>query len=164
MTYVALVAPNGMFVEIGDAFPATFHEEHIVDLTGLCIRLNDVSLDIALNSTDSQPFYSAYGDCGFHDNVSILGPYPKTHAMDPINKLFNQAMASARVSVENAFAKVVNLWAFVDFDKNLHLNAQPIGSYYVVAILLTNAHSCIYGNQVAKAFGVPTPSLEMYFG
>lgn len=163
MIYVALVAPNGMFVEIGDAYPASFNEERIVDLAGLSCRLRDVSLEIALNCDDAQPFYAAYGDCGFHDNAAILVPYPKTRSMDPIQKRFNQSMASARVSIENAFAKVVNLWAFVDFDKNLHLNAQPIGSYYVVAILLTNAHSCIYGNQVARAFGVPTPSLEMYF-
>jgi hypothetical protein len=35
---------------------------------------------------------------------------------------------------------------------------------YVTAVLLTNAHCCLYGNQTSEAFGLSPPSLEDYFG
>ena len=95
-------------------------------------------------------FYVAYGDRGFTWDCGICTPCRHSSDMDERRRLFNVLMASVRVSIENAFAKVVNLWAFVDFDKNLHLSARPIGSYSIVAVLLTNAHSRLYVSPISS--------------
>ena len=71
-------------------------------------------------------------------------------------------MSKIRQAVEWSFGKVSTLWAFVDFEKNLMLYKQPVAVIYHVACLLTNCHSCLYGNQTSQYFQVPTPDLEDY--
>ncbi|KAJ3641826.1 hypothetical protein Zmor_028299 [Zophobas morio] len=41
--------------------------------------------------------------------------------------------------------------------------SRPVGKYYFVATLLTNAHSCIYGSLTSKYFNIDTPDLFEYF-
>ena len=71
-------------------------------------------------------------------------------------------MSKIRQLVEWSFGKVSLLFAFIDFEKNLKLAKQPIASYWRVACLLTNCHSCLYSNQTSMYFGIPTPDLEDY--
>ena len=61
-----------------------------------------------------------------------------------------------------AFGKVVQLFAGVDFVKKMKLYEQPVATNYLVATLLTNCHSTLYGNVVSSYFKVPTPELEDY--
>jgi hypothetical protein len=53
-------------------------------------------------------------------------------------QLFNKRMSKVRVSVEWAFGKVVQYFAFLDFRKNLKVLLQPIGKYYAVGVILAN--------------------------
>jgi hypothetical protein len=71
-------------------------------------------------------------------------------------------MSKIRQPVEWSFGKIGNLFAFVDFEKNQKLYLQPVASYWQIAALLTNCHSCLYGNETSKYFRVPTPELEVY--
>ena len=70
------------------------------------------------------------------------------------------------------FGKVVMEFAFIDHRANLKLRlqpvgtyygVQPVGTYYGVALMLTNAHSCLYGNVTASHFPCMPPTLEEYF-
>ena len=70
------------------------------------------------------------------------------------------------------FGKVVMEFAFIDHRANLKLRlqpvgtyygVQPVGTYYGVALMLTNAHSCLYGNVTASHFLCMPPTLEEYF-
>ena len=49
-----------------------------------------------------------------------------------------------------------------DYEKNNKLYKQAVCSFWLIATLLANCHSCLYGNQVSQYFGVPTPDLEDY--
>ena len=74
-------------------------------------------------------------------------------------------MSDIRQPVEWAFGKVVNpfpLSASSTSKKNNKLHKQPVGVFYLNAALLTNCHSFLYGNQVARYFNIPTPDLEDY--
>ena len=65
--------------------------------------------------------------------------------------------------VEWEFGKVVREFAFLDFKKNQKIFLQPVALHYFVAVLLTNAHTCMYGSQTSKYFGLDPPSVEEYF-
>lgn len=60
-------------------------------------------------------------------------------------------------------AQVVDEFPFVDFKKNLKLYLQPIGDIFEVAVLLANAHTCLYGSQTSLKFQLSPPKLEEYF-
>ena len=65
-------------------------------------------------------------------------------------------------SVEWAFGKVIQYFAFLDFRKNQKVLLQPIGKYYAVGVLLINCHSCLYGSVTASYFCIPPPDLHTY--
>ena len=61
------------------------------------------------------------------------------------------------------FGKVSKEFAFIDYSANLKLHLQPVATYYGVALLLTNAQSCLYGNVTTSYFSCMPPSLAEYF-
>ena len=82
--------------------------------------------------------------------------------LTPAQELFNKRMSKVRESVEWAFGKVVQYFAFLDFRKNLKVLLQPIGKYYVVGVLLINCHTCLYGSVTSDYFSLPPPDLHTY--
>jgi len=72
-------------------------------------------------------------------------------------------MRSLRIAAEWGFAKVTNLFAYLDLPRGLRIWLSPIGLYYRVAVLFTNAHSCNYSNQASEYFNCPAPTLNEYF-
>jgi hypothetical protein len=72
-------------------------------------------------------------------------------------------MSSVRIEVEHGFARVLALWPFLRCWWKHALFSSPVGRYYRVGILLTNAHSCLEGrNQVSDHFGCAPPSITEY--
>ncbi|KDQ53695.1 hypothetical protein JAAARDRAFT_61093 [Jaapia argillacea MUCL 33604] len=69
---------------------------------------------------------------------------------------FNTVMSKYRESVSN-------LWAFLKHVQQMKLHISPIRKYFQVAVLLTNAHSCQYGSDIAEYFQSKPPSLGEYF-
>lgn len=76
----------------------------------------------------------------------------------------NKQMSKLRVSVEWGFEKIIQLFPFLDFKKNLKFYKQPIGNYYKVGAIFTNCHTCLYGSQASTYFGCDPPQLEQYLG
>ena len=71
-------------------------------------------------------------------------------------------VSKVRECVEWGFGKIINLWAFLDFSKNLQMFSSPIATYYSVMAFITNCHTCLYGGQTSMYFDCPPPSLEEY--
>lgn len=106
-----------------------------------------------------------YGDQGYGLMELLITPFPgQPGAIPQHHLLFNQSMKILRVAVEWGFAKVIQQFAFVDFKKNQKLLMQDLDAFYKVAVLLTNAHTCLYGSQTADYFNVLPPNMEQYFG
>lgn len=74
----------------------------------------------------------------------------------------NKSMSSVRECVEWGFGKVVANFAFMDFKKNQKVLLQPLGRMYMVAVLMTNCHTCLYGSQTGSFFRVEAPELDAY--
>jgi hypothetical protein len=62
---------------------------------------------------------------------------------------WNNAMAGVRISVEHGFGDLVVMWPFLNAWWKQRIFRSPIGRYYHVAVLLTNALNCFKPNQTA---------------
>lgn len=82
--------------------------------------------------------------------------------LTPQEQAFNTAMSSVRQCVEWEFGKIVRLWAFFDFGKNLKLFLSPVGKLYIVGVLLTNCHTCLRESETSEYFQLNPSSLEEY--
>lgn len=91
----------------------------------------------------------------------LLKPY-STRALTEEQQIFNTRMSAVRQAVEWGFGHVIREFAFLDFKKNQKLYLQDIGAMYLTATILTNCHSCLYGNQTSKYFGTEPPTLQEY--
>ena len=83
--------------------------------------------------------------------------------LNPVQKAYNRSLSKVRICVEWMFGKVVKEFGFIDHWANHKVRLQPVGKYYGLALLLTRAHSCLYGNVTATYFGCLPPTLEKYF-
>ena len=76
----------------------------------------------------------------------------------------NALMSTLRGEVEHMFAKPSNLFRQVHYHTNNKILASPVGTQYIVAQLLSNAHTCFYGNQTqTNCFNLPRPYIYQYF-
>ena len=97
-----------------------------------------------------------YGDPAYPISAHLLGPF-KGQNLNEQQMDFNRAMSALRESVEWGFGKVVNYFKFVDFKKNLKIELSAVGKMYAVAVLLSNAHTCLYGSQAGSFFDLEPP-------
>ena len=105
--------------------------------------------------------YVIYGDPAYGISCNIIFPFKCAHLTEP-QKQFSRYMSEVRVSVEWGFGKIIQYFAFLDFQKNLKFLLQPVAKYYAVGALLTNCHTCLYGSVTSSFFNLEPPSLEDY--
>jgi hypothetical protein len=72
-------------------------------------------------------------------------------------------MSSVRVAVEWVFNDIINYYKFLNFKKNLKIGLSPVGRMYIVAALLRNAITCLYGSTTTSYFQIQPPNLHKYF-
>ena len=101
----------------------------------------------------------------FGDSAYPISPYlyrMYKGVMSAAQAMFNRDMSPLRVSVEWGFGKIVALWPFLDYRKKHQVLLAPCGLYFGVANVLTNMHTCLYGNIVASRFDMEPPTMEAY--
>jgi hypothetical protein len=105
-----------------------------------------------------------YGDPAYTVSFAIMGPYKARvgHPLTESKKAINAHMSSLRISVEHGFGKIMNLFSFNGYRRGLRIGLSPVGSYYMMAVLLANIHTCLQGSQTAEKFGIDPPSLDDY--
>jgi hypothetical protein len=101
------------------------------------------------------------GDLAYPLRAHLITPF-KGAILNNQENIFNGRMSKLRSSVEWSFRKILSLFAFVDYKKNQKLFLQPVAKYYLVASLLSNCHTCLYGSVTSEYFNLPPPSLEEY--
>ena len=104
--------------------------------------------------------FALFGDSAYPISPFLHRMYKGV--MTPAQAMFNRDMSPMRVSVEWGFGKIVALWPFLDYRKKHQVLLSPVGLYFGVANVLTNMHTCLYGNIVATRFGMEPPVLEAY--
>ena len=71
------------------------------------------------------------------------GPGAVGALITPIQRQWNKAMSSARVSVEWIFGDIINYYKFLDFKKNLKIGLSAVGKMYIVCALMHNTRCCL---------------------
>ena len=112
------------------------------------------------NTEDGQPLY-VYGDPAYPLKPHVWRPH-RGRDLPAAQQAENQVMSRVRQSVEWQFCKLLTLFSFLDFKRNLKLFKSPVGKLYRVGALLTNCHACLNGNQTSQYFGLQLPNLEEY--
>ena len=149
-----VTAPNGLIAHMYGPIAGRRHDAYMLRVSGLENKLATIT------KPDNSP-YIIYGDPAYGLSRTILAPY-RGCQLTTQQKDFNKAMSSVRVSVEWTLGKIVTYFSYLDFKRSNKVLLQPIGKYYLVAALLTNCHTCLYGSQTSTFFGVDPPSLETY--
>ena len=71
-------------------------------------------------------------------------------------------MNSVCISVEWFFGDVVSSFVFIDFKKVLKVALSSVGKMYIVAGILRNSLTCMYGHSTLTYFGLAPPTLQEY--
>ena len=153
--FQSVMAPNGIVVNLSGPYAGKKHDSGMLADSGLLPLLRQ-----KMNKANGEAF-CLYGDPAYPLSHHLQAPFRSAN-LTAEEQLFNKDMSSLRQSVEWGFQKVVNLFAFVDFRKNLKLFMQPVGKYYILAHFFANCHTCLYGSQTTTFFDVDPPSLEEY--
>ena len=107
-----------------------------------------------------------YRDPAYHHSFGVAAPFtdPRGQRWLPYEQQrFNKALSSVRISVEQSFDRTQVLWTYTAFSKGITAGWQPIAAHFLVAMLLTNCHTCLRGSLSAGSrFLVPPPLVEAY--
>lgn len=101
-----------------------------------------------------------YTDAGYPLKRLLIVPFKGM--LNRRQKIVNKRMGKLRVVVEWGFSKLVQLFPFLDYKKNMKVYKQDVGDYFKVGVILTNCHTCLYSSQVCSYFECDPPSLQEY--
>ena len=104
-----------------------------------------------------------FGDPAYGLSPYLISPYAGAGERTVAELTWNAAMAKARIEVEHGFADVTRSWPFLNAWWKHQLFRSPVGTYYRVGVLLSNALNCLCPNQTAQTLDCEPPTLEDYF-
>jgi len=156
LKYHSLVAPDGLAIHVYGPVEGRRHDETLYKESGLSELLK-------------QHFWSPegnalciYGDPAYGLGPHLLSPYKGAVITEGQSK-FNSAMSKVREVVEWSFKEITQQFGYLDFKNNQKVLLQPCGLYYMVSVLLCNAHTILHLPQIPQYFNCRPPSLEEYF-
>ncbi|QRV83926.1 DDE superfamily endonuclease [Ceratobasidium sp. AG-Ba] len=155
LKFHSVCTPDGIHSHVFGPVEGRRHDETVYRQSNL-----ERILDLYSYSPDGSPLV-IYGDPAYGLS-SLITPYKGSHlSSDELQ--FNASMSKVREAVEWSFGEVIRQFAFLDFYKNQKVLLQPVGIFYVVGILLCNAHVILHGSQVSTFFNCSPPTLQEYF-
>ncbi|KAJ8933500.1 hypothetical protein NQ314_013965 [Rhamnusium bicolor] len=153
--YQSVVTPDGITLSELGVFEGRKHDAGMFRESGFYQQLE------AKARLPNGNNFVIYGDQAYGIRELLLCPFPG-HRINEDQQNFNTSMSTLRVAVEWSFSKLVAEFAFLDFKKNQKLLLQNVEAMYKTATILTNCHSCLYGNQTSTFFNIEPVPLEIY--
>ena len=154
--------PDGMVV-IEGAFDGYKNDVLIWRESLMRLKLEELMQErLAVGS----PRLKAYADKIYSNSVMITaasGLRTDPAGLQQWQVNLNRIMSDIRVVIEWSFGKIVTHSKFVASASPMKIQFSPVSQYYHIAVLLVNAHTCIYGCQHSQYFRVEPPTLEEYF-
>ena len=159
--FQTIVSVDGMICHCSGPWSGRRHDSYLYNKT-LPHVLGQLPVIWSDDRTTRVPV-AVYADPGYTLSTRVLMPFPDGRT-DALHAAFNRTMSKARISVEWGYARVMELWPHLDFHRNLRVFKSPIGAQYFVAVLLTNAKTCVDGgNIISDYFGCASPSVDQFF-
>ena len=101
-----------------------------------------------------------YRDPAYPLSVHLQSPF-RDVVLTPEMQALNKSMSASRVSVEWNFGAVIGSLRVLDF--NLKILLGSVGKMHIVCVILQNAITCLYGNQVSEYYDLDPPTVQEYF-
>jgi len=160
LQWQAIVTPDGLISSLIGPYRGAENDWEMWKDSGCEDRLRGVMAE-----EPGSPILYVYGDPAYHEAYGVLCPWKDRRGrrwLAPEMRAFNRRLSSVRIAVENAFGQVQQSWTYTAYSKALKMKWQPLGTYFLVAALLTNCLTCLRGNSISSRFGLPPPSVEVY--
>ena len=148
------MAPNGIIAHLFGPIEGRRHDAFMLGESNLLQLLE------RLIKPNGDP-YVVYGDPAYGITKHIISPFRGANLTAPQQR-FNAEMSKVRICVEWGFGKILQQFAYLDFQKNLKVLLQLVAKCYLVGAFLTNCHTCLYGSNTGRFFNLEPPSLEAY--
>ncbi|KIJ47401.1 hypothetical protein M422DRAFT_248788 [Sphaerobolus stellatus SS14] len=147
---------DGLVIHVYGPVDGRQHDETVFKESGLPDLLNK-----HFWTPDSHPLF-LYGDPAYSVGPHMLSPY-KGPVISSEQARFNTTMSRIREPIEWIFKEVTKEFTFIDFARSQKILLTPCALYYLVALLLCNAHTILHYPQIPQYFACPPPTLEEYF-
>jgi DDE superfamily endonuclease len=152
--YQALVTPDGILSSLMGPFEGRINDNNMYSQSGLESRLHQLF--------DGREPLFIFGDSQYDSCFGVLSPYKRFTELSANQKRFNAELAWSRISVEQAFGRVQNIFSANAFELQVKIHLQQVACFFVASALFTNIQTCMEGNQVGRRFQVSPPSLHQY--
>ncbi|XP_030841272.1 uncharacterized protein LOC593936 isoform X1 [Strongylocentrotus purpuratus] len=156
LKYQSVTTPNGMIANLYGPVEGRRHDSYLLRESGLLTILEGGSHDAEGN------VLCIYGDPRYPVRPQLQAPFP-TANITPDQAAFNEVMSKVKITAEWSFGGIVNFFKLSDFKKSQEIHESSCAKMYMVSGILTNAHTCIYGNNTPSYFQLKPPSLDEYF-
>ena len=108
-----------------------------------------------------------YGDDSAYEiSYGLISPYQVQpgQPLDSKRTEFNARLSMLRRRIERGPGQAMALWGYYNGYSKAGLGAglSPVAAYFMVSVLLSNIHTCIYGNRTSRKFRCSPPSIEDY--
>ena len=165
LKFQAVVLPDGMFAHLYGPFEGRRADPGLLAESGLLEKCTTHARKPG--TTNATPiedrYYQLFGDPAYGVSPVLLSPFARAGQRSEDEQEWNVGMSSVRIEVEHGFGIVVNTWPFLNAFWKLRVYASPVGVYYRVAVLLTNARNCYRPNQISQYFACRPPTVREYF-
>lgn len=159
--FQVVTTPDGLMSHLGGPWPGHRGDWGMYIASGIQQHLRTLNAGLI----PEERCY-LYGDPAYSLSYGVISAYKAVRGqpLNPVLREVNKLMSRLRVSVEHSFGRTMMLWGFNGFKNDLKVGLSPIAAYFIVSVLLSNVHTCIYGNQTSIRFNCLPPSLEEYLG
>jgi len=157
--FQAVMTPDGILSSLTGPWPGREGDRGMYLESGL-----EQHLRVVNEGWRAEDRLYLYGDPAYALSYGVISGYKASVGcpLSPVLKAVNAHMSSIRVSVKHGFAKTMNLWGFNGYKAGLRSGLSPVAGYFMVGVLLSNIHSCIYRNETCMCFYCNPPSLQQY--
>lgn len=155
LKFQSIVSPDGLILNLYGPVEGRRHDSAMLQQSDV---LHQFEQGNWIDRNGSK--FAIYGDPAYPIRECLAAPF--RNPTNELEELFNRRMSAVRICVEWQFGKLLTEFAFLDFKKNLKIFLQPVAKLYIVAAILLNCRTCLYGCQTSEFFELDPPQLEEY--
>jgi hypothetical protein len=154
LKFQSVVAPDGLIIDLHGPEAGNRLDAYLLAASGI-ERVLERHCEL-----EGVP-YVLYGDPAYPISTHIAKPFAGA-GLTPQRLEFNRRMSAVREAFEWGFGKITQYFRFVDFKAGQKVLLSPVGKFYLLAGLLANSHTCLYGSLISRNFVSDPPALEEY--
>jgi hypothetical protein len=149
LEFQSTVAPDGMIVDCFGPCPGPTHDVNMWRQSCINSRLAACQLGQRIQ-------YKTYGDKAYINDTHTYGMRLGRNAE-------NRIMSNVRMCVEWSFGDMERHSAYISHYHGHKIGLGAISKVFILAAILENANTCLYGSNACKVFDIVPPTIGSYF-